>query len=566
MIMNINMRFILMLVTLNQMYGLGNNNNITDSTNKTIATNKTSPPNFNNGTGYCVDLPIYGDNKTFCGIKNGWTPRLSNETGILILILISAIGWIATVIGVLKTKTFMYNVYESKKVLDYLAVNTIAGCLPVSSKTAAMKIMITFYGKLIWDAIDVTFDVILFYDFEKGDLIDSNIARNSVVMWCILAFAIFGACKIFLMIIWFQSPIGVFENESKEHVHFILNTVFLVFTFLFEDGPELVLEYFFVEKFISNQPPWYQLVKDIIMALVAVYFVVDMVWNGIKMFKAGSYKYFGLFLMPIAITVVMVLRAVAAVYQYVTGKLNRNCLDIQDGMLVQTPFATGCLKEIDYAIIAVLFVILVTLVIFVINLNYLHLPQQFNPNKDDFDSLYFSKKNRLYYQKQDEEKLKIKRKERRLIKDTKKIKMLREKYHDEYLEETKKLWAKDNESLKKMKEIIENDSKQIKAFEEENLKREDFKGVEYNYDYDKEVYEQRKRKVRILKEFLALILVDNDKFDLVENIAKLQQEKDQIKEIKEIDNEDRNHNDHDMLLGPLGHTEFIDQIDGSIVV
>ena len=57
------------------------------------------------------------------------------------------------------------------------------------------------------------------------------------------------------------------------------------------------------------------------------------------------------------------MRSGGAGYQYLTGKLQRSCFVVKDGLLLQTPFAVGCLREADYAIlvlggISVLFSIL----------------------------------------------------------------------------------------------------------------------------------------------------------------------------------------------------------------
>ena len=43
-------------------------------------------------------------------------------------------------------------------------------------------------------------------------------------------------------------------------------------------------------------------------------------------------------------------RAGGAGYQYVTGKLERSCFAVTNGSLLQTPFAVGWMREVDYVI------------------------------------------------------------------------------------------------------------------------------------------------------------------------------------------------------------------------
>ena len=55
----------------------------------------------------------------------------------------------------------------------------------------------------------------------------------------------------------------------------------------------------------------------------------------------------------------MFLRAGGAGYQFFTGDLERDCFNVQDGMLLQNPFSDGCLTEIDYAIIVLSCILLI---------------------------------------------------------------------------------------------------------------------------------------------------------------------------------------------------------------
>ena len=125
-----------------------------------------------------------------------------------------------------------------------------------------------FYGKLIWDAIDTTLDSYLFYQLEFGQVIDENITRNANVNNSILAFAIIGSAKVVLFLLF-----GIHSNERNQTCLNLSKLDQLWYAFLLEDGPELILEYFYVEKYISFKPPWYLLVRDMILAFISLYIV-----------------------------------------------------------------------------------------------------------------------------------------------------------------------------------------------------------------------------------------------------------------------------------------------------
>ena len=47
-----------------------------------------------------------------------------------------------------------------------------------------------------------------------------------------------------------------------------------------------------------------------------------------------------------------VLRAVACWGQAYSGKIQLKCFKVEDGALIQTPFAAGCMSGLDYGILA----------------------------------------------------------------------------------------------------------------------------------------------------------------------------------------------------------------------
>lgn len=121
-------------------------------------------------------------------------------------------------------------------------------------------------------------------------------------------------------------------------------------TFLTEDGPELVLEYFFFKKYFVSKEAWYLILKDVIIGIVAVVSLVKEVMTCCN--YNSSWAIVTIF--NLSVGSLMLARLGAAMHQYFTGKLHRTCFKVAGGALVQTPFSSGCLKESDYVVISLL--------------------------------------------------------------------------------------------------------------------------------------------------------------------------------------------------------------------
>ena len=90
----------------------------------------------------------------------------------------------------------------------------------------------------------------VFYQLEKGDLLDDVIHRNIYVNNAIFAFAVLGMVKMLLSVMWlWRFTSGAHRFNMKVTKLFNYVTVYL-----FEDCCEMFLEYFFIEKYFTNQP------------------------------------------------------------------------------------------------------------------------------------------------------------------------------------------------------------------------------------------------------------------------------------------------------------------------
>ena len=90
--------------------------------------------------------------------------------------------------------------------------------------------------KYLWDAVDMTLDMYIFYQLERGEILDSWIYRNAHVNNSIFAFALLGC---FVKTLTWKITRESFDDEETLNAMKYLITVM---SFFFEDGPELILE------------------------------------------------------------------------------------------------------------------------------------------------------------------------------------------------------------------------------------------------------------------------------------------------------------------------------------
>ena len=234
-------------------------------------------------------------------------------------------------------------------------------------------IIILSISMLLWNAADAAIDVYLYYQLETGEAIHESIYRNTFINYGILGFAVYGCLN---MIFWIQFSEWIKEIAfQKNHEGFkkldelsLSKLCFVAFTFCLEDGPELFLEYFYVEKYMTKQLTWYLFARDIVLSMVSLYAMVHSCLflkldlenlqnklagskynKRLKYFAINSYKI--IIVCNFSVGLLFFLRSGGAGYQYVTGKLQRSCFVVENGLLLQTPFAVGCMREVDYAIL-----------------------------------------------------------------------------------------------------------------------------------------------------------------------------------------------------------------------
>ena len=134
-----------------------------------------------------------------------------------------------------------------------------------------------------------------------------------------------------------------------------------VLGFLFEDGPELILEYFYVEKHITSYTPLI-IIKDAIISCLLVHTAAKAFVQSMReRYESSRFRLLNIFV--IIFTLASMLRVGGSLYQYVTRKMRRSCFVVADGRIRQSPFDVDCMRGIDYAILITVLIPLCGLVI-----------------------------------------------------------------------------------------------------------------------------------------------------------------------------------------------------------
>ena len=165
--------------------------------------------------------------------------------------------------------------------------------------------------------------------------------------------------------------------------------------FFFEDGPELILEYFYIDKYVSVQLPWYLLVRDAIVAGITFLALVDVLNYAFTKYReetseelSSSNKCYLLTnclfttIVPLLMALAMFIRVPAAAYQYVTGKVDRACFSVKHGSIIQTPFDRDCLRKVDWLIIFLFSGIPILILYFSVGFFYHRLAKRFGSKEE----------------------------------------------------------------------------------------------------------------------------------------------------------------------------------------
>ncbi|KAL5265720.1 hypothetical protein ACHWQZ_G006432 [Mnemiopsis leidyi] len=333
----------------------------------------------------CVILG--SNNATFCGVNKTWEPRES-------LAVNGELAFIGTLIICVGTSIFMFSKLKksfwlfSSHIEHIPPKKEIFGpeqkaleCCTDRRKALKASFALTWFvfpvAYMMYDCLDVLFDFQYFHKLEtaKGNLLDNRIVRNRRVNDGILAFAILGYFKIVLICILngaqCEEMVKKFyklSNMPKENSKILkestedstmIKSAISVTALIFEDGVELFLEYFYADKYITKSE-WLVLLNSTLMAAiataVAMFTLQEFVSKLCTVIRHvdydGSDAVYLVMTFPVQIFAMSkVLRAVACWEQAYSGEIPAECLKVEEGALIQTPFTAGCMSALDYGIL-----------------------------------------------------------------------------------------------------------------------------------------------------------------------------------------------------------------------
>ena len=345
--------------------------NVSNHTHNTITTRVNSSA--------CLYLEFKDDKSlTFCD-ADAWEPRISRMTALAAFIVVSVYSCLVTSLTIYfchvgSKLRVLYKKLRAKQKAERLEENAAEtftraegckACFYQLKRTIKEFIEITkivflpIFG-MLWNCVDGALDAYTFYQLEIGKLIDPAIQRNLDVNNAILAFAIVGATSNILTIkLWANFQDMDFVSDDKKRFSFKRYTMYI--PFFFEDAAELVLEYFYIQRYVSITPPYYLYVKDIVIALLLIYNVYNYFSNerdsfGLNFIKALCSLNVILLLETIGslcVLIAQIIRLVGQWIQFVEGVVPNSCFVVANRKLLQKPFQEHCLREFEIALVVV---------------------------------------------------------------------------------------------------------------------------------------------------------------------------------------------------------------------
>ena len=205
---------------------------------------------------------------------------------------------------------------------------------PLGYVAMSWKLILQPIVVVVWSVVDVFVDTFYFYQLERGDLIDDRIIRNTHVNNGIMVFAVLGAVAAIYGGYCYSVVLINNEEEATYHnkvIYWSLSAVGI--KIIWEDAAELILEYFFVDKFIVENQPWYLVAKDVVAALIYILPLYKLVKSGTKDYRAvssttddGRTLFTYVTFARVTMSVAMVLRVIGMMMQYMGSTIKKECL------------------------------------------------------------------------------------------------------------------------------------------------------------------------------------------------------------------------------------------------
>ena len=215
---------------------------------------------------------------------------------------------------------------------------------------------------IVWDFVDIISDTYYYVQFEMNDILDKNITRNSHVANSMYAFTLLGAMKYVAVATCYMAVLKGNSEERSKRSLITRKTMFAICSkLLMEDAPQLLLEYFFVDKYVTTNKPWFLVAKDAVSIVVYLLPLVGIVNSSYKNYRAlrddeneGVMMVVCYVLSTAArwcMSLAMISRVIGKIMQYSGSTIDSDCFHVQDSALHQSPFEAGCVTASDWSVL-----------------------------------------------------------------------------------------------------------------------------------------------------------------------------------------------------------------------
>ena len=225
------------------------------------------------------------------------------------------------------------------------------GCLSIGTRSTSITGFVTLKGaiylKLILENVDTIADCFLLYQLESGQIISEMVHRNTTAnnaLYILIYVSMIVNQLVFILCLKY------FDN-----LYFIKELMSMVF-FAFTGAPELFIEYFYLDRYVTRKTDWYLFVRSalqFLLSLLTIYSALRNIYDPRNKYSKPIYKVAAFVTVPIGAATAC--RVVGSTYQYAFGLIKRDCFTVNSGGVYQSPFNTGCLRGVDYALMVLTF-------------------------------------------------------------------------------------------------------------------------------------------------------------------------------------------------------------------
>jgi cell division protein FtsL len=205
-------------------------------------------------------------------------------------------------------------------------------------------------NKFFFGIFGMGFDIGYFKDLGAGKMLHDKIHLSNFIFILLFIFIITGTVKIIIMTKILKSEIKSLEGNATIWIKFYEN----ILSFLLQDGPELAVQYYFVEKYTTQRESWV-LFKSIFMSLLALYSLYKFVKHCMTASQEMTFKGICIIGLPVIfISITYFLRTYAALHQMNLGTIRDSCFKLEDQVLSQSPFDLKCYGKTDILLLGLL--------------------------------------------------------------------------------------------------------------------------------------------------------------------------------------------------------------------